>query len=91
MSKKIAINDCYGGFGLSKEACKYLNITSHFDISRDDPRLIECIEKLGNKINTSFSNIKIIEIPEDVDWEIEEYDGIEWVSEKHRTWEYEGD
>lgn len=26
------------------------------------------------------------DIPDDVEWEIEEYDGLEWVSEKHRTW-----
>ena len=22
-------------------------------------------------------------------WEIEEYDGIEWIAEKHRTWHYQ--
>ena len=32
------------------------------------------------------STLKIIEIPDDVDWIIEEYDGNEWVAEKHRTW-----
>jgi hypothetical protein len=29
----------------------------------------------------------IVEVPADVDWYIEEYDGLEWVAEKHRTWE----
>jgi hypothetical protein len=28
----------------------------------------------------------VIEIPDDVEWEVEEYDGLEWVAEKHRTW-----
>ncbi len=26
-------------------------------------------------------------IPDDVKWQIEEYDGLEWIAEKHRTWE----
>ena len=27
-----------------------------------------------------------VEIPDDVEWQIEEYDGTEHISEKHRTW-----
>lgn len=48
--------------------------------------LIECVETLGTKANTRTSNLEIIEIPDDVDFTIEEYDGIERVAEKHRTW-----
>ena len=94
MPRKIVINDCYGGFGLSKEAYEYMglkwdNCGSLYgeNISRDNPKLVECIEKLGEKANGSGARLRVIEIPEDVNWEIEEYDGIEWVSEKHRTWE----
>jgi hypothetical protein len=36
--------------------------------------------------NGGNANIKIVEVPEDVDWEIADYDGVEWVAEKHRTW-----
>lgn len=53
---------------------------------RDDPLLIECIETLGEKAFGSLSKLKIVSIPADVEWEIEEYDGREWVSEKRRTW-----
>ena len=56
------------------------------DIDRTDEDLIEVIEKLKEKANTMCSELKIIEVPDDVDWQIEEYDGAEWVSEKHRTW-----
>ena len=55
-------------------------------ISRTDEDLIKIIEQLKEKANTICSELKIVEIPDDVDWEIEEYDGVEWVSEKHRTW-----
>lgn len=53
---------------------------------RDDPLLIECIETLGERAFGAFSELKIVSIPADVDWTIEEYDGREWISEKHRTW-----
>jgi hypothetical protein len=33
------------------------------------------------------SAIKIVEVPADVDWVLMEYDGCEWVAEKHRTWQ----
>lgn len=56
------------------------------DIDRTDKDLITVVEKLGEKANTMCSSLKILEIPDDVDWTIEEYDGVEWVAEKHRTW-----
>ena len=55
--------------------------------NRTDADLIEVIETLGEeKASGKFSKIKIIEIPDDADYEIEEYDGNEWIAEKHRTW-----
>lgn len=90
----IVINDCYGGFGLSlranNEYKKMANITatdfSDRDIPRDDPYLIKVVKELGMGANGSNSNLKIVEIPGDVDWTIQDYDGVEWVAEKHRTW-----
>lgn len=60
-----------------------------FDIrpeDRADPHLIQVVEELGAEANGSFANLEITEIPDDVQWEVEEYDGMEWVAEKHRTW-----
>ena len=56
------------------------------DIDRSDPLLVKVVEELGEEANGSCASLKIIEIPNGVEWEIEEYDGNEWVSEKHRTW-----
>jgi len=56
------------------------------DIPRNDPALVEVVEKLGEAAYGFAANLKIVEIPEDVDWCIEENDGREWVAEKHRTW-----
>jgi hypothetical protein len=44
------------------------------------------VEQLGNAANGDFAELKVVEIPDDVEWIIQEYDGDEWISEKHRTW-----
>lgn len=30
--------------------------------------------------------LKIVDVPDDVEWIMMDYDGAEWVAEKHRTW-----
>lgn len=67
------------------------NIEEHFlylagKVERNDPALIQVVKELGQESNGRCSNLKIVEIPDDVEWEIDEYDGKEWVSEKHSTW-----
>jgi len=89
---KVVINDCHGGFGLSEAAMdEYRNrkgITDpnfyYFDIPRDCPVLVEMVEK--GDADGDYSDLKIVEIPDDVNWYIEEYDGLEHVAERHRTW-----
>ena len=88
---KIVINKCYGGYSLSREAYEFLGLTwddygYEFNEDRSNPKLVECVETLGESASGAFAELKVVEIPDDVDWEIEDYDGVEWVSEKHRTW-----
>jgi predicted Rossmann-fold nucleotide-binding protein len=95
---KIVINRCFGGFGLSDEACELLGLVKQHSIDntwswyndssipRNDPRLIEVVEKLGSKANRDCSELGIIEIPDGIDWEITEYDGLEKIEEVHRSW-----
>lgn len=56
------------------------------DIPRDDPDLIEIVETLGKEADGSCARLKIVEVPDGVEWEISEYDGLEHVAERHRTW-----
>ena len=142
---KVVINECYGGFGLSKEACqryfdlkgqqvwieedkrfsaldmftvwlvspeerleikegeayhkmsrderidynwKYSQQTWYRDnnLTRNDPILVQVVEEMGDKAWGRYAKLAIVEIPDDVQWIIEENDGKEWVAEKHRTW-----
>ena len=89
---KIVINKCYGGFGLSKEAeelyVQKKNISGPLrgDILRNDSVLVEVVETLGDKASGKYSELKVVEIPDDVtDWRIEEYDGWEHIAEG-RKW-----
>lgn len=56
------------------------------EIERNDPALVEVVKELGNKANGSCARLEIVEIPDDVKWEIDEYDGQEWVQEQCRKW-----
>lgn len=137
---KVAINKCWGGFGLSHKAImryaelaglklypfidtrnkdghinfnkftpytgqkdvliiyystkplngkgKYENkiYWSYCEIERNDPLLIQVIEEMGEEANGKYANLVICEIPDDVKWEIDEYDGQESIHEVHRSW-----
>lgn len=139
---KVAINGCYGGFGLSTEAFiellrrkgktiypegtgpytnywltpidqqpailrkQFYEVTGpareeynkvreaagpiyqfQYYEDRTDPDLIAVIEQFGDKASSSLGRVYIVEVPDDVEWTIEDYDGVEWVAEKHRRWE----
>lgn len=56
------------------------------DIPRDDENLVKVVEELGNEANGFCAELRIVEIPDDVNFEVEEYDGMEWIAETHRTW-----
>jgi len=98
---KIVINDCTGGFSLSKEVYDELGIPwdnygfcfdtfieKGFKIDRSDPRLIAAIEKIGcDKASGERAKLKILEIPDDIEYYIEDTGwGEEIIHEKHRTW-----
>ena len=119
---KVAINACYGGFGLSDAAFERLlglkgiefdkkphaglsGITHYYrkgEMDNDnaylspydfyegkhraDPDLIRIIEEMDEDAFGWAAQLAVVEIPDDVEWQIEEYDGREWVAEKHRTW-----
>jgi hypothetical protein len=67
---------------------KYDKQTSlcHWDIDRDDPALVEVVEELGSKSWGDYAKLEVREIPDGINWIIEEYDGNEWIAEEHRIW-----
>lgn len=92
---EIVINDCFGGFGLSKQAIKeYLKLkgikeSDDFwdnDIERDDKDLVAVVKKLKDEASGNYADLKIVEIPDGMKWHIHDYDGKEHVAEDHKTW-----
>ena len=59
---------------------------SIYDIERTDPALVKVVEQLGDRASGYYSQLSVVEIPDDVKWMIQDYDGIEWIAEEHRTW-----
>ena len=60
---------------------------SEYNIDRTDLVLIKVVKELGQQANATHADLEIIEIPDGVEYEIDEYDGIETIHEKHRSWE----
>jgi uncharacterized protein involved in tellurium resistance len=57
------------------------------DIPRDDHVLVALVRELGLSANGEHARLKVVRVPANVDWQIEDYDGREWISEQHRTWD----
>lgn len=75
-----------GKDGSYKSANKRAESISTDVESRTDPDLIAVVEELGEKANGRCARLEIVEIPEDIEWVIDEYDGVEKIHEKHRAW-----
>lgn len=56
------------------------------NINRDDTDLIAVVEELGKEASSRVSNLVVVEIPDDVSWTIQDYDGVESIHEAHRIW-----
>jgi len=88
----------FGVFSISQKAIEYIrkkvkgkeNKKSIFTCSFDDDRsnylLIEAVSKLKDKANGLYSELKIVEIPDDIEWQVTAVNGVEIIREKHRTW-----
>lgn len=94
---KVVINRCWGGFSLSKDAEKDLNVNErrcypngmflYDDEARTYQPLIDLIEEKGSGyVSGVYADLCIVEIPDDVNWYISNYDGMEEVEEVHRSW-----
>ena len=79
--KKVVLNKCFGGFGLSPKAYEFLGMPWDgygfaYENRRDDPKLVECVEVLGEEANGMYAELVV-----------EEYDDYNYT---HRIGEYDG-
>lgn len=65
---------------------KYYSNFIDYD-KRSYPLLIQAIEIVGiENASAGLAKLRIVEIPDDVKFEIDDYDGIESIHEIHRSW-----
>jgi len=83
--------ELYKELGIEWDGYGYLD-NDNFGIKSDNymayrtnEKLINAIEKIGEeKASGKMAKLSVVDIPDDVCWEIDEYDGIETVEECHR-------
>jgi hypothetical protein len=56
------------------------------DLPRTDADLVQCVEELGDRSWGRNAELKVVEVPDEVSWHFQDYDGKEWIAEDHRTW-----
>ena len=59
------------------------------DSFRSHPALVSAVEELGESLDDYYFELRVIEIPDDVDYEIREGYFCEYIKEKSREWWYE--
>ena len=79
--KKVVLNYCFGGYGLSRKAYEFLGLPWDgfgfaYEDDRDNPKLVECVETLGEEANGCCAELAV-----------EEYDDYNYV---HGISEYDG-
>lgn len=67
--------------GIDWDYCLYLN-----EGHREDPVLIEVVEELGEKASGRYGNLKVVEIPDGLNYVVDDYDGVETLHEDVPTW-----
>ncbi len=56
------------------------------DIPRDCEILVKVVRAMGKLANGVGAELRIVEIPDDTEWEIQDYEGMERVREKSKVW-----
>ena len=71
---------------------KYAILRTHDGVSKWDrefrthPDVIAVIEALGKGANGMCASLDVVEIPDGIEWDIDDHDGIETIHEEHRCW-----
>ena len=85
--RTVVYNTCYGGFSLSKEACRRLvelgvegaNNDGSRHVCRHDPLVIQVVRELGNDADGDYANLSLVDV--EGKYRIDKYDGSESVQE----------
>ena len=83
----IIVSTNYGDSFTDKELKEADKIyMEEYNIPRNNIHLVKVVEEMGQDAYGKYSKLEVIDIPDDIEWEISEYDGWETIEEKHRSW-----
>lgn len=54
--------------------------------NRSHPLVVRLVEEMGRAASGEFADLKVVDVPDGVEWTVEEYDGNEHIAEAHATW-----
>lgn len=69
-----------------KDGLLYSDRSRHNDSMRSNKTLVAVVEELGNEASANLAELVVVHVPDGVVFDIDDYDGIETVREKHRSW-----
>lgn len=78
--------DSHFGYASEGYHINWFKYQTHGEKFRTNKDIVAVVEKLKEKANDRHSNLFIVEIEEDVFWEIDNYDGIEKVRYGSSRW-----
>jgi len=87
VSKKVydALGLVWDGFGYLCNEDLYIK-SNNCKAYRSNECLVKAVEEIGEeKASGACADLYVIEIPDDIEWEIHNYDGMESIHEKHKT------
>lgn len=76
-----------GAYWSLEDAAREPGLNRHGQlIPRDDERLVCVVEELREQANGQSAQLRVVSIPDGVQWQIAKEHGREHVSEVHRIW-----
>ena len=79
-----SLSALYHKYKASKAAQRYWDCWTRE--TRTHPLVIRLVEEIGEAASGPYAKLAVVEIPDGIEWEIDEYDGQERIAECHRSW-----
>lgn len=81
------VGDGYETAGLEDVLVKGRMVYTYDNAQRTDPVLVALIEEWGSRrVSGQLAKLRVVDVPDGIRYEIDDYDGMESIHESHQTW-----
>lgn len=84
LNMKLLLSNNENGFSIPKCVIDELNIDDEENINRGDISLVKEMERYNRYTGKDDPDIVVVEIPDNIEYIIMEYNGYEWAAEQHQ-------